>query len=62
MIGGDWWANGRIQVLAGHYGSGKTEIALNLALKLRALGREVALVDLDIVNPFFRSAERGALL
>lgn len=52
----------RIQAVVGHYGSGKTEIALNLALCLRAEGRRACVVDLDIVNPFFRSAECHQLL
>lgn len=53
----------RYYVLTGHYGSGKTELSLALARALRraATGR-VALVDLDVVNPYFRSAERRALL
>jgi hypothetical protein len=41
-------------VLVGHFGSGKTEIAVNLAFGLRNRGAEVALVDLDLVKPFFR--------
>jgi energy-coupling factor transporter ATP-binding protein EcfA2 len=50
-------------VVLGNYGSGKTELSLALARHLRksAAGR-VALVDLDIVNPYFRSAERAELL
>ena len=50
-------------VLLGNYGSGKTELAIQLARTLRkqSAGR-VALVDLDIVNPYFRSAERKDLL
>ena len=53
----------RYYVLIGNYGSGKTELALALARRLRRerQGR-VALVDLDIVNPYFRSAEQSALL
>ncbi len=46
----------------GHYGSGKTELSLNVALGAAAQGKRVALVDLDIVNPFFRSGEQGELL
>lgn len=46
----------------GHYGSGKTELSLNMALDAAAKGQRVALVDLDIVNPFFRSGEQGMLL
>jgi len=47
----------RITVHIGHYGSGKTELSLNLALKLLKEGKKVILVDLDIVNPYFRSGE-----
>ncbi|MEA4896805.1 MAG: hypothetical protein VB115_01030 [Christensenellaceae bacterium] len=57
-----WRAGPRIQAMVGHYGSGKSEIALSLAIGARADGRAAAVVDLDIVNPFFRSAEQGALL
>ncbi len=51
----------RLTVLVGNYGSGKTEIALNLALEKRKNG-PTALVDLDIVNPYFRSGEKRMLL
>lgn len=49
--------------MVGNYGSGKTELSIALARKLRqtAAGR-VALVDLDIVNPYFRSGEQKELL
>jgi hypothetical protein len=43
-----------IIILVGHAGSGKTEIAVNLAFGLRAGGAEVTLVDLDLVKPYFR--------
>ena len=43
----------RVTLFAGHYGSGKTNIAVNYALLLRRLGRQVAVADLDIVNPYF---------
>lgn len=46
-------------VLTGNYGSGKTELALNLALRFASSGKRTALVDLDIVNPYFRSAEKA---
>ncbi|HIV27348.1 MAG TPA: ATP-binding protein [Candidatus Ornithocaccomicrobium faecavium] len=51
----------RIQAIIGHYGSGKTEIAMNLAIAL-AQRDPVTLVDLDIVNPYFRSAEHPQVL
>ena len=52
----------RIRVFIGHYGSGKTEIAVNYALMLASMGHKVALADLDVVNPFFRSREKRELL
>ena len=52
----------RIVLVVGHYGSGKTNFSVNLAVDLKAAGRDVILVDLDIVNPYFRSADFGALL
>jgi len=57
-----WTTGTRIKIIVGHYGSGKTELALNMARSIRTSGRRTALVDLDIVNPFFRSAEQGAWL
>jgi RecA/RadA recombinase len=45
----------RVTVLVGHFGSGKTEIALNGALELAAGGGHVTLADLDVVKPYFRS-------
>lgn len=47
----------RITLFAGHYGSGKTNIAVNYALKLRADGKPVVIADLDIVNPYFRTKD-----
>lgn len=47
----------RVTLFAGHYGSGKTNIAVNYALKLRADGKSVAIADLDIVNPYFRTKD-----
>lgn len=43
----------RITIITGHFGSGKSEISMNLAKKLNKEGKKVALVDIDIVNPFF---------
>ena len=48
----------RFTVLTGNYGSGKTEIALNLAMRFAREGKKTTLVDLDIVNPYFRSGEK----
>ena len=45
----------RVTVFVGHFGSGKTEIALNGALELAASGSRVTLADLDVVKPYFRS-------
>jgi len=52
----------RISIITGHYGTGKTEFSVNLALALSAEGKQVMLADLDIVNPYFRSRERRNLL
>ncbi len=46
-----------IVIIAGNYGSGKTETAINLALKSRQQGMEVKIADLDLVNPYFRTRE-----
>ena len=45
----------RIVLLCGHYGSGKTNVAVNLAMRLKKEHERVTLADLDIVNPYFRS-------
>jgi len=55
-------APARITVFAGHYGSGKTNIAVNYALYLRRLGLRVGVFDLDIVNPYFRTKDSLRLL
>lgn len=44
-------------VIVGHYGSGKTEVAINLAADQQARGRRVRLADLDLINPYFRTRE-----
>jgi hypothetical protein len=46
-----------IVVIVGNYGSGKSEVAVNLALHHRRRGRAVRIADLDLVNPYFRSRE-----
>lgn len=47
----------RLTLFAGHYGSGKTNIAVNYALQLAKEGKKVCIADLDIVNPYFRTAD-----
>ena len=47
----------KILVITGHYGSGKTNLSLNLALWLRRAGDTVTIADLYIVNPYFRTAD-----
>lgn len=58
--------NKRILLVAGHYGSGKTEFAVNLALSAAENGHfgfaRTAVIDLDLINPYFRSREREHLL
>lgn len=51
-----------IYIITGHYGSGKTEFSVNFALSLREKSEKVILVDLDIVNPYFRSNDARSLL
>ena len=48
----------RITAFTGRFGSGKTEIALNYALRLAAQGASPFLIDLDIVTPYFRVRDR----
>ena len=47
----------RVTLFAGHYGSGKTNVALNYARRLKRNGHAVAIGDLDIVNPYFRTKD-----
>ena len=47
----------RLTLFAGHYGSGKTNIAVNYAIDLKDKGYEVVIADLDIVNPYFRTKD-----
>ena len=47
----------RLTLFAGHYGSGKTNIAVNYALHLAKESKPVCIADLDIVNPYFRTAD-----
>lgn len=52
----------RFCVITGHYGCGKTNLAVNLALDLAEEHDSVSLVDLDVVNPYFRSSDYTGLL
>lgn len=52
----------RYCIFAGNYGSGKTELSLNLAIEMQRQGKETALCDMDIVNPYFRSSEHREML
>ena len=52
----------RVTLFCGHYGSGKTNIAVSYALWLRACGFRVNIADLDIVNPYFRTKDSAARL
>lgn len=47
----------KITIVTGHYGSGKTNLSVNLAVKAAEEGKKVAVVDLDLVNPYFRTAD-----
>lgn len=51
----------KVNIITGHYGSGKTNISVNLALELAEKGEKVTVVDLDIVNPYFRTADFAEL-
>jgi len=52
----------RIILVCGHYGCGKTNLSINLALDYAKAGEKVTLVDMDIVNPYFRSSDYPELL
>ena len=52
----------RITIFTGNYGSGKTEIAVNFSLFLKEKYKKVILIDLDVINPYFRSREKADLL
>lgn len=52
----------RIAIFTGHFGSGKTEIAINYGIASAKRGNKTIIVDLDIVNPFFRTSEKKDIL
>lgn len=54
--------NKRINIFCGHYGSGKSEISVNSAILLKETADKVLMADMDIVNPFFRSADAKSAL
>ncbi len=47
----------KLTIITGHYGSGKTNFSVNLALDTAAAGNRCTIIDLDIVNPYFRTAD-----
>ena len=51
----------RITVIAGHYGSGKSTFAANYAIDMSKKGEAVTVVDMDTVNPYYRTADLGDL-
>ena len=52
----------RLTLFAGHYGSGKTNIAVNYAMHLAGEGEKVCIAELDIVNPYFRTKDSAKVL
>ncbi len=52
----------RVTIVTGHYGSGKTEFSVNLAINLVKKNEKVSIADLDIVNTYFRTRERREFL
>ncbi len=52
----------RVTVICGHYGTGKTNLSINLALDYASRGEKVTLIDMDVVNPYFRSADYSDIL
>ena len=52
----------RLTLFAGHYGSGKTNIAVNYAIAMAGEGKQVCIADLDIVNPYFRTKDSAKQL
>lgn len=52
----------KIIIIYGHYGCGKTNLSLNLAIDLALKGEKVTIADMDVVNPYFRSGDYKDLL
>jgi len=57
----DYLEDAKVVMVTGHFGSGKTEFAVNLALKASECEQKLAIADLDIVNPYFLSRERESI-
>ncbi len=51
-----------LTLICGHYGCGKTNLSLNIALDLVSRGEKVTLVDMDVVNPYFRSSDYRSVI
>lgn len=51
-----------VVIIVGNYGSGKTEVSINLAVQAKRADRDVRVADLDLVNPYFRTREARDLL
>lgn len=56
------FSNKRIIIVTGHYGSGKTNLAINLAVDAAKKGKKIRIADLDIVNPYFRTSDSKSTL
>lgn len=51
-----------LTIICGHYGTGKTNLSVNLAMDAAREGRKVTLIDMDVVNPYFRSSDHKDML
>lgn len=56
------YSDKRLLIITGHYGCGKTNLSVNLAMKAAQNGERIRLADFDIVNPYFRAADSTAVL
>jgi hypothetical protein len=52
----------KLTIICGHYGCGKTNLSINLAVECSRLGNKVTLIDMDVVNPYFRSSDYADIL
>lgn len=51
-----------LTIICGHYGTGKTNLSVNLAVDAARSGKKVTLIDMDVVNPYFRSSDHSGML